>query len=600
MIQKARYSFISYIICISLLLYACFCFYPKWKNKNAEATIGWDVSTYYWYLPSIFVYHDLKHQAFGPTIIDKYHPTPSFDQSYVGPAGNRVITYSSGMAVMYFPFFILAHITAPYFGYPADGFSLPYQFALSMGSLLISFIGLWFFRKLFLKFYSDKVVAILLLILVFGTNYLNYSAIEGSQTHNWLFTLYVLLLLATISFYSKPSYKSAVCIGTLCGLMTLIRPSEVISILIPLLWGLESFRHRALKNKLEFIRSHYRQIITAAICAMLVGSVQVAYWVYVANQPLVYSYQEKTFSWLHPHFSDYMFSYRSGWIRYTPVMLFALIGIIPFLTRGKNKVAILSFFIINLYIVSAWDIWWYGGTGGRAMLQSYPVILFPFASLLQMMSDKKVWKWILTPFLLLFSYFNLWFTYNAHAGQGLYDSEGYMTRAYFWKVIFRYHVPDEVFKLKDTNRIFEGVPKNKRILYQNTFEDDTVQANNQLTIRGKNSLYVAPHSSSPHYNFSIHTDAPWVRAQATFHCMDKEWTAWRMPQFIVRLQKGDSIVQENLVRPDRFLNSGQTADIYVDVKIPDEEIDNVTVFFWNDISDQSFVVDDLRVWSFYE
>ena len=73
-----------------------------------------------------------------------------------------------------------------------------------------------------------------------------------------------------------------------------------------------------------------------------------------------------------------------------------------------------------------------------------------------------------------------------------------------------------------------------------------------------------------------------------------------MPQFIVRLQKGDSIVQENLVRPDRFLNSGQTADIYVDVKIPDEEIDNITVFFWNDISDQSFVVDDLRVWSFYE
>jgi len=33
------------------------------------------------------------------------------------------------------------------------------------------------------------------------------------------------------------------------------------------------------------------------------------------------------FDWLEPHLMDGLFSYRRGWLVYTPVMLFALIGV---------------------------------------------------------------------------------------------------------------------------------------------------------------------------------------------------------------------------------------------------------------------------------
>jgi hypothetical protein len=584
------------------MCYATFSFYPKWGKPAGESSLGWDVSGYYWYLPSLFIYKDLKQQKFGDSIIAKYQFTPSFDQSFVYSNGNRVNTYSAGMAVMYTPLFFTAHALAPALGYPADGFSIPYQFAIQVGSLLIAFIGIWFFRRLLLLFYDDRVVAAMLLLLVFGTNYLNYTAIDGSLTHNWLFTIYVFILLNTCHFYRSPQYKYAIRIGILCGLAVLTRPSELICVLIPLLWGMERISADAIKERFSFLKANLPKIIICAICIGIVGGIQMIYWKYVAGDFLVYSYQDKGFSWLRPHLFNYVFSYRSGWITYTPVMLCSLIGIIPFLRTGKNKVAILIFFALNLYIVSAWDIWWYGGTGGRAMIQSYPVILFPFASLLQYLTTKRVLKWIASPVIILLAYFNIWFTYNAHAGQGLYDSWG-MTNPYYWRVIYRYHVPPEIEKLKDAKDLFEGTPRNIKQLYSNNFEncDSLCLRDSSLTIDGHCSIYLKEHFSSPEYCFNYQPgQAKWLRVQGTFRSVFKEWEAWRMTQFVVRFKNKDVVVKENMIRVFRWLDNGTTKDLYVDTKVPKEPFDNVCIYFWGDECGQPVVIDDIKASSFEE
>src|SRR5690606_32788596 len=98
----------AYIICVGLLLYAALIFNPKWKATGRESSLGWDASTYYWYLPATFIYHDLKEQKFGDSIIDKYGFTPAFEQAFLHKSGNRVITYSSGLAVLYLPAFFVA------------------------------------------------------------------------------------------------------------------------------------------------------------------------------------------------------------------------------------------------------------------------------------------------------------------------------------------------------------------------------------------------------------------------------------------------------------------------------------------------------------
>ena len=130
-----RLSRYVYWFCVVLMCYASFFFYPRWQQPETQAAIAWDVSGYYWYLPSVFIYKDLKHQSFKDSILNKYRPTNTdFQQGMKLPNGNYVMKYSSGMAVMYLPFFTAAHLVAGALGYPRDGFSLPTSLPYNMAA----------------------------------------------------------------------------------------------------------------------------------------------------------------------------------------------------------------------------------------------------------------------------------------------------------------------------------------------------------------------------------------------------------------------------------------------------------------------------------
>ncbi len=584
----------------SSLLIVCtaFFFCPRWERFGGESSLGWDVSGYYFYLPATFIYQDLKQLKFADSILPKYQFTGNeMQQANRQENGNYVMTYSAGMAVMFAPAFATAHAIAPLTKYPADGFSKPYQFALALQSLLVAVLGLWFFRKLMRFYFSDATVGWLILALCIGSNYLNWAAIDSTLSHNYLFTLYVFLLLCTSAFYQRPRLKFAFGIGCLSGLIILARPSEMVCLLIPFLWGLESLKLSVLKERLQFFRRQWKPFLTAAIPLILIGSVQLIYWKYASGHWFVYSYgSDKGFSWLHPHFYDYMFSSRSGWLVYSPMLLMAFGGIIPFIKTGKNKVAILSFFLLNLYIVSAWDIWWYGG---RAMIQSYPVILFPLACLIEYLRTTKLVKWIALPFFLLFAYVNIWFTINAHAAPGLYDPDG-MSRQYIRAVIGRWNVPEETMKLKDTKYIFTGEIKDARLVYENDFsQDSSAEIVQHPSTNSPCIMLDKTHENSSIYSFPfIQKNATWIRAEASFFIPQKEWTTWRMTQFIVEAYDGQNKVSEATLRAHRFLNDGETRRLYVDLRLKDVRADSITIHFWNVGSDKSIYIDNLKVWGF--
>ena len=54
-------SLITYIILGIGLIVFSLTYYPRYKQGGGEATISWDVSGYYWYLPALFIYKDLKN-----------------------------------------------------------------------------------------------------------------------------------------------------------------------------------------------------------------------------------------------------------------------------------------------------------------------------------------------------------------------------------------------------------------------------------------------------------------------------------------------------------------------------------------------------------
>jgi len=598
-------SKIGFVIAVVLLTVFTVFYYPKWNKHASEATLSWDVSGYYMYLPALFIYDDITQLEFLPGIIEEYQPTSHNQQAFRYHNGNFVMKYSSGQAVMYLPFFGLAHLYASLDStYPADGFSYPYQVAIGLGSLLIAFLGLWFLRKILLLYFSEAITAWTLIILVGTTNYLEYAGITGAMTHNWLFTLYTLLIWLTIHFYKNPSLLRATGIGALIGLAALTRPTEIISCLIPILWGIT--HPRELKDRVGFFFSNIPYLASAVISCILIGSVQLIYWKLVAGDIIVYSYEEEGFSWLSPHITNGLFSYKAGWLMYSPSMIFALIGI-PFLIRKKIGLfwTVLVYVLIHLYITLAWDIWWYGGSlGQRSMIQTYPMLAFAMAAFFEWVSDKKVWKYVVAFLCTVFAYYNIWLVIQAHDGGLLHVSQ--MTRSYFWEVVGRYgDFPLETQKYLDTNEKFRGSERQEVIpILMEDFDafppDSTIINPEDSTDRWLLMNAELQHSPKVVVERSqIPPSATWMRVNANYYAPQKEWNMWAMTQLIITFVDGDQVRKSKKIRLHRMLYDKSWKAIFMDTRVPQEPFTHVEIYYWNAQSQLALYVDDMEVEAFH-
>lgn len=590
-------SRLAYWLCAALLVTASLFYYPKWSKPATEATISWDVSGYYLYLPGALIYKDLKTLKWWEAINEKYRPGPGMGQAFQHPSGNWVMKYPMGQALQFLPWFAMAHKLAEPLGYPADGFSLPYQAAISWGSLLVALLGLWFFRKVLKLYFSDKVVAIVLICVVFGSNYLEYASITGAMTQNWLFTLYSILIFSTIQFYCRPTFGWAALIGLLVGWATITRPTEIIAAIIPVFWGVDSWS--ALKARFTFFAQKLPKITLSGICASALIFLQLAYRKYATGEWIVYSYQDQTFSWFPPHIEDVLWSARAGWLVYSPMMLFAVFGIFM-LRRKLPEIAptILFFCLLALYITAAWDIWWYGGSlGQRAMVQAYPLWGFGLGAFWIWVSERPWRKWLMIPVTTLCIYLNLWWSHQAHWG-GLFVSEQ-MTRAYLLQVLGRYESERDWLKLLDTREAFKGAERrNVREVFVENFEADTIGiASSEDPISGTKSLIMNKETPfSPAFELPVISgEKGWLRASCTFRCAPKEWDVWRMTQFVVRFNMGDKIVKERMIRLQRHVDGTETKFIFFDTQLPEQAFDRATIFFWNPGSETIVRLDDLKV-----
>jgi len=571
-----------------VVLLATHLYYPKWEKGGTEATLSWDVSGYYMYLPALFIYDDIKKCHFIEEIRAEYNFTPDVQQCFEHKeSGNRVMKYSLGQAVQYAPFFFIAHQYAKHSNrYNADGFSRPYQVLISVGSLLIAFLGLLILSKILSFYFDDLSVGLTILIIVIGTNYLNYAAIDGAQTHNYLFTIYAALIYFSIRFLKSPRWIYALGIGVMVGLAALTRPTEILTALIPLLWGVHLFNSNSIRERISLFRSHLIKVLFAIAVCLYVGSLQLIYWKYVSGDWIVYSYEEYGFSWLNPHIHDGFLSYKSGWLVYTPVMFLLPFAFVALYKKHKDLVFPIGLYtLIFIYIAFSWDVWWYGGSlGQRTMVQVYPVLSFPIAALLsRSINYNRIIKTLLVAFIVFTSYFSLWFTHQAHRGGLL--AAGQMTKAYFWKTLGKYEKKDEYYKLLDTDELIDGERSDVTLVYSDP---------SYKTILSKEQQF------GETVNIQKVSDKKWIRATATFETSSKEWNTWMMTQFIVQFKNDDEVVKRRMIRIQRTLDQNQAKRMYIDVMIPEDPFDNVEIQFWNAGSQNPISISNLEIESFDE
>ena len=376
------YSLLALLLLFVLMVQARL-WAPYWDTHNVQAILTWDAMGYYIYLPAHFIYHDLGHMAFAADIMREYSPSGSFYQAFPvpgGPAGAVVTKYTAGLALLWTPFFWLGHWAAGWLGYKQDGFSAPYQIAIAFAGLLYGLLGLGLLRRVLLRYFTDVVTTLVLVLLVLGSNYFQYAVFDGAMAHTYLFTGYALLLWLTVRWHARPTRLGALGIGLTLGLLVLIRPSEAVAAVVPVLWGVGSLA--AARAKLQLLQARWPDVLLLLLGGILGVLPQALYWHWATGHFIFYSYGDQHFSFLKPHLWSVLFSFRKGWLLYSPLLLLPLAGLVP-LWRSHRGVAVpvLAYFLLNLWVVSAWDIWWYGGSiGQRALVQSYAALALPWAA----------------------------------------------------------------------------------------------------------------------------------------------------------------------------------------------------------------------------
>ncbi len=580
-----------------ILAWLTFSFYPKWKFERTEATLSWDVSGYYFYLPAIFIYKDLKKQSFKQDIFDKYKPAGSMYQSFEHPSGNLVMKYSAGQAVMLSPFFFLGHIAAKISGADADGFSRPYQFFIALGSLFIAILGLIMLRLILLRFFSDTVAALSILAISLATNYLDYASINGAMTHNYLFTVYCAAILLTMRYYKNPSLGKAIGIGVIVGIAALTRPTEIIIVLIPILWGVKDFSSLRLRIT-DFIKGDKRKHFISAFLAMAaIGSIQPIYWKYVTGEWLVYSYEGQGFSWLKPHILNCTIGYEVGWITYSPIVILALVGFF-FLWRKYRDIflAVFAVCLLAMYISFAWDEWKYGGSlGMRAMVQYYPLLAFPMAAFIEAIWKKKISKLVFITVLAICIYLMGWWVYRAH--RGTFFAAGEITKNYYWHILGKWDIDRDAIRLLGKNDYYGGKIENPKQLLFNDFEtaDSAPCITNGIDSERAICLNAEQQSSE---KFIVESSIPcgnWVRVQADVRLQSKEWDQWKMTQWHLNFMNGEEVIENYYMRIQRVMNDGETRRVFFDARVPKKSFDRITVHFWNAESQKDVTIDNLEL-----
>lgn len=368
------------------------------KGDKLKATT-FDVLGYYLYVPSFTIYDDCKDLAWYPEIEKKYNLQGSdFYQARKADNGNFVFTYYGGLSLFYLPFFLLGHIIALLSHFPADGFSYPYQLCIFLSPLFYIIPAIFLLRRFLLFYYKDLTVAIALTIGLVATNFVQYSTIDGNQTHAYLFVLYILILWYSRKWHLDPQLKTSFLLGLITGFAIFCRPTEAIMLFIPLLWLATSY------NKWELVKNNKKHIGFVFLGGTLALLPQFLYWHHATDQ-WIYDVGSKWY-FLSPYFRV-LFGWEKGWFIYTPATILFVLGL-WFIKDKDFRKSVWTFCFLNLWIIMAWSDWRYGGSYScRALVQSYPVFILALAGLVEaaISSRYRYALFILTPILVIVNLF---------------------------------------------------------------------------------------------------------------------------------------------------------------------------------------------------
>lgn len=346
-----------------------------------DRVIDSDGAGYYVYLPALFIYHDMQ---FNFTRTGHPHKVNFIAAEHglfmnLTPDGKAMNKYFIGTAILESPFFLVAYGTAPWFGFHMNGYSFPFQLAVALAAIFYVLLGLDQIRRLLVKKnIPEYVQAIVILLLFFGTNLYHYTLGEPSMSHAYSFGMIACFINQAYNVFHSQSKRAVMWTAILLAIIIAIRPvNGAIVFILPFLAG----SWRGFTDGIRFaFKNIPRLAIGIGVFALLIFLQLLSYKTCTGHW-FAYSYNGEKLDLFHPNIVKVLLSFRKGWFIYTPLMFVALAGI--FLLRTNyERISFAAFLFVNIWVVSSWSTWTYGGSlGMRPMVDTYAAMAIPMAFL---------------------------------------------------------------------------------------------------------------------------------------------------------------------------------------------------------------------------
>lgn len=338
-----------------------------------------DGSGYYAYLPALVIYNDATYESSLKAETAEWGGNFSPLYLHENEQGRIYNKYFPGIAVLQSPFFAAACTISWLRGSPIDGYSGMFQFLFYLGSIFYVFLGLFFFMKSIKCYFrlNKKLHYYLSLALYLCTPMLFYISEVPSNSHLYSFFLFSLFAFITLKIKENQTTKMVFLLGIILGFVFLVRPTNLVIVFtLPFLF-MEKTMFLSFIGTL--FKRRARQFIAGVFGFSIIASILFILWKWQTGNWIAWSYSGEGFNFLNPKILESLFSFRIGLFVHTPILLLIIPGLIIWYRKNSfSAISWLIYFVINLWIVSAWWCWDYSSVfGHRPLTEHYLFFIFP-------------------------------------------------------------------------------------------------------------------------------------------------------------------------------------------------------------------------------